>query len=312
MLIWGGVSNRLLGMILLGAVVSCGAAAEPQQEKQLIANLAGQPSAIALDADYVYVGVTSQTPTIGRIHRIPKRGRAQSTITDGSFVMNELAVDDSLVYFDHSGGGPFAVGKGGGAVTLLGSNEYAGGIAVDGERVYWTTLQSADGFVMSATKDGSQHSVLGVDLGLPVPIVVDGANVYWANQTGEIWAAPKGGGASTKLGAKAKVAPHLGQDGTHVYFAFGEAAEQAMRVGRVPKQGGAVQEIAQLSGAVTGVTVSGGRVYVGIQGAIFSIAVDGTAQKQINDTDSANGGLAVDGDAIYFASFAGDVYRVAQ
>jgi hypothetical protein len=197
---------------------------------------------------------------------------------------------------------------------LIGSDFETWGIVADADCVYYATWQDMAGYVASTTKDGVQRAVLASDPGLPLRIIMDLANVYWGNQAGEVWTAPKqGGGAPVRLAAGPKPADYLAQDDTHIYFTGGGLWGGAPGwVSRVAKQGGEAQTLVEIADFPQGIAVRAGVVYVGTNEGILTVGTDGAGRSVLEGTASVGNEIAADADAIYWISDSGGVYRLAR
>ncbi|MFO0677812.1 MAG: hypothetical protein U0169_14845 [Polyangiaceae bacterium] len=164
---------------------------------------------------------------------IQRYGRTAGTTTNvatGRIRPIHLAVDATDVYFTNIDADQVMhVAKTGGEPrTLLPGSGGQTGIAVDGERVFWT---AADG-VYSVDKAGVQSVTVAGGQATPASVLVDGDFVYWANYgspensgipasldtSGSIVRAKKDG-SKPEVFAAAQAHPRgLAQDKCHLYW----------------------------------------------------------------------------------------------
>ena len=313
----GGMKLSFGALVTCVALSGCGGTDEAGDIEPLVdfgsSNAFPQATSLALDADHIYV--SAPDGDLGFIQRLPKTGGPAEQLAELPQRTMQVAVDDSHVYFTDMAGGPRAVSKLGGEVVYIGGG--GGGIvwtvAVDATRVYWTRWPgSATGSIESAAKDGTDLQVLSTSESLGLRLVVDDSHVFWGDQAGQVWAIPKQGGEAVRLAAESKLADHLALDETYVYFTSGGIPDGDGRVSRVPKTGGEAQALAEIDGYPQGIAVDSGRLYVGTQEGIVSMATDGTDRRLLPGTRSVGNELDNDGEAIYWVSDSGGVYRLAR
>src|SRR5262249_42058160 len=84
-------------------------------------------------------------------------------------------------------------------MTLVTSNGYTWGVAVDATDVYWT---DTDGDVVMKVPKGGGLPVKLATGSQPTSIAVDATDVYWTNTySGEVMRVPKGGGVPVVFAA---------------------------------------------------------------------------------------------------------------
>jgi hypothetical protein len=96
------------------------------------------------------------------------------------------------------------VPKTGGAATVLaGGQRLVRGLALDASTAYWVDCggpTANGGSIRAVPKTGGQVVTVVGPLRQPVVLAVDDHSVYWmAESEGDVWAAPKSGGAPAKL-----------------------------------------------------------------------------------------------------------------
>jgi hypothetical protein len=140
-----------------------------------------------------------------------------------------------------------------GVVTLAFGREDqrpSGFIAVDDVNIYWTTVGSTEGSVLSIPKCGGVVTTIASKQPEPGPLAVDATNVYWLNSgnfgprmdnTGTVMKVSKGGGTPVQLSIMiAAIDLSLSADPTRLYF-----AGQAGAVTQLAIVGGAEGKLAQ-------------------------------------------------------------------
>ena len=274
--------------------------------------LAGDPTALAVDADYVYVTSSRFESSVswGFIERAPKGGGSPETIAETA-PTTSLALDGNAVYFMTYDDGPLRVDKVGGAVTAISAVPCAAcwDLALDAETIYFTEWFGDEGLVRSIPNAPSSDStVLASDLGLPLRLVIDETHVYWGNQAGEVWSVAKAGGDSVLLATSTGLADFVALDEEFVYFTSGGRGTGAGRVSRVPKQGGPVEGLAEVTnntGAVRGLAIANARLYVGTDEGIVSLPVTGDDPILLQGTETVGNDIETDGEFIYWISESG-------
>jgi hypothetical protein len=304
-------ATRWLAIFACGATFGCGDD-EPSREEPPIVSLAGQPTSLALDADSVYVtsSLFEGSESRGFIERAPKGGGSPETIAEAA-PTTSLALDELAVYFMTNRDGPLRVDKVGGTVTAISAVPCAAcwDLALDDQTIYFTEWFGDEGFVRSIPNEpNSDSTVLASDFGLPLRLVIDETHVYWGNQVGEVWSVAKAGGGSLLLATSAGLADFLALDEEFVYFTSGGRGTGAGRVSRVPKQGGPVEGLAEVTnntGGVRGLAIADARLYVGTDEGIVSLPLVGGDGTMLSGTESVGNDIETDGEFIYWISEAG-------
>jgi sugar lactone lactonase YvrE len=193
-----------------------------------------------------------------------------------------------IVWLDEVGGQVMRVAKSGGAIVELARNQETPlGLAVDADRVYWTTR----------TGNGDSDSITD-----PKP-------------TGGVWSVALTGGKPTALASKRAFPDAVAVDADHVYFGErGLVAGKGGQLARVGKAGGAVAAVH--AGAPGGIVVDGDRVYWSVggtcesvngammpdDGAIWSSPIAKPAPTLLAAKLRCPEDIAVDADSIYVAN----------
>lgn len=158
------------------------------------------PSAIAVDGEYVYWTCA----VAGAVMRARKRGGAPVAIGEALGCPLSLAVDDAAVFVAicEEDGAILRLPKGGGEPDVIAPGEvFPACVALDAQRVYWTSLgdDRDNGEVRSAHKSGGELVVLAEGQAGPEGIGVDAGGVYWLTRDDYVYRAPKRGGAAEVL-----------------------------------------------------------------------------------------------------------------
>lgn len=198
----------------------------------------------------------------------------------------------------------FRLPLGGGAPVDVATEIEPKTLAVDDDRVWF------DGsFVPKAGGKSAAPSAVKA----PLALAVDATHLYFTQKGGRVLRVAKAGGATQTLAEKLPDEPAaIALDGTHVYVSAmswtGESGNIRRKgvVARVPKEGGAVEVIAQDIESVRGVWVSGDDVFAidgraGRPGAVLRIAKSGGKVDRFAE-DRTLGHIAVDDRALYLTS----------
>jgi hypothetical protein len=150
-----------------------------------LASGATQPSGTSMDGSSLYWG----DQLSGRLMKVDKNAGPPTPLTSYQGTILGTAVDATNVYFAQfdKAGRIVRTSKDGTSTVVLAEPEtYSESVAVDDERVYWTTTTS----VWSADKTtGQKREVVdhGGSIALPRSLVATGTNVFWCeNGNGRI------------------------------------------------------------------------------------------------------------------------------
>ncbi len=156
------------------------------------------------------------------IRRVAVTGGATTTLFDKQYDLENVAVAGNTLYWFRAskpdGGkslysGPVGGGK---AIKLVPSDTIFGEIMADASGVYWPTeghlnhLSSGTSSTVLASQDAGVNGSFS-------NVVADAQSVYWV-EAGEVFSAPRGGGAARNL-ASLPWARSLATDGTTLYVA---------------------------------------------------------------------------------------------
>ncbi len=196
----------------------------------------------------------------GAVRRVLSSGGAAETLAAGlgPSELYVIAVGGGQLYWPHSLAGIQTVPLAGGVVRTLagshgpGSYDTAGGIAVDGQYVYWTDM--VDHSVKRIPLDGGQVTVLASNQEYPGWIVADGRSVFWANvrtltpgaPVGEVMRVSRDGGTPTILVSQPTEVRGIAVDATHAYWtgwAVDVGAAGSDSVSRAPLDGSGPAEV---------------------------------------------------------------------
>jgi hypothetical protein len=157
----------------------------------------GQPNplSLAVDAQNLYWTTGSSA---GPVMQMPKGGGTPTAIATAQYYPFGVVVDSSHVYFSDSLGAIKRVPIGGGNVTTLAT---LNGNVIYSLAVNATTLFIGGDELAAIPKDGGSVTVLAPKQYQTWGMTIDGANVYWAAESGSgsVNVMPLGGGAVTSL-----------------------------------------------------------------------------------------------------------------
>jgi hypothetical protein len=180
-----------------------------------------------------------------------------------------IAVDSTNVYFLAAIGGIGGVPIAGGAPFWLTPDpgSVTGGFATDGTNVYWAVEGTydpdagwTDASVMKIAVDGGNFAPIVLGQRSPLSIAVDGAHVYWSdNSAGAVLAVAVDGGAPTPLATGLADPTGIATDGTSIYCAnHGDGT--IVRVPTDPEAGGPA-DVAIFQTNVWTVAVAAGNLF---------------------------------------------------
>lgn len=169
--------------------------------------LAGATVAAAVACDTVLVVGTNEATGASSASSCPATAPLRACATQscvfrdiGTAQIGEetLALDADSIYFVSDFEVIGRMPRGGGPVeTLVTGAKNLERMAIDDEYLYWTEF---DGRVMKVPKKGGSEAIVATIFGHPVPIALDGDDLYVAlTDSGEIAKIDKASGAATKL-----------------------------------------------------------------------------------------------------------------
>jgi hypothetical protein len=126
-------------------------------------------------------------PYGGGIVETPLDGGASVLLFDRIGALDEMTADDSGIYY--AGPDLWALpAAGGDAGASIPTATDVDGIAIDAQRIVWTSYDNG-GAVESAPRDGGATVTLATGGWVPGAVVLDGSTVYWTIAAGN-WPAP--------------------------------------------------------------------------------------------------------------------------
>lgn len=208
-----------------------------------IAATKGDPVLIAVDDTRVYWTVFDFSAPMSKsiLYSTPKAGGPVMKVLASETEVLSLAMDEDRLYWSNGLGEVRSMSKAGGDSTLLakGADKYhPGRIALDQERVYWTTV--GDQALASAPKHGGPSTVLEKVVPGLRGFAVDETRLFWRTETcGGVYAAPKSGEPRVEVVHDDLGVMRLDQSGPCLYWVtpitFDTMGEQ---LHAAPKSGG--------------------------------------------------------------------------
>jgi hypothetical protein len=241
-------------------------------------------------------------------------GGPVTVLASGQYAAEGISVDAQNVYFTTLYG-IFSVPRAGGEVaTLAGNLLNPTDIAIDGANAYFVIGQDdpnddAFGLVDSVPLAGGAVSSLGKSPADIFSVAVDATSVYWTSSggqnggmDGQIYKAPKGGGASQLLAENLWLPTALVVDGDDVFFTGGLTAY----VARVSIDGGPVTMLTNAGSSGGGIAVDASNVYWTDldEGTLNCIPRGGGQVTVLVDGLNYPSSIAVDANGIYWADTA--------
>ncbi|KYF66934.1 hypothetical protein BE11_01430 [Sorangium cellulosum] len=313
----GGVGDSEVasGVCAGGATDCSGARSDAACQPVVLAEAAGNPLAIAVDATHVY---WTHEDT-GEIMRAPIAGGAPVLVAE-SCPTAGLAVSATGVYWTCSPStgvehavptGVYSAPLGGGTPALLSTAglEDPVGLALDATSIY-----VGDNYaVMKLPIHGGAAQELARGSGSR-RVRVDETHVYWTNaDASSIRKAPIAGGASVALATGYFESHEVALDATHVYWTTPGEGPSVGSVNRVPKEGGTPVALATDQPSPYYIAVDETHVYWVNAGAgeIRRVPVGGGESEMVISGVAPND-LAVDSASVYWTDRSGVVMKVAK
>ncbi|MGK3991440.1 hypothetical protein WME99_50795 [Sorangium sp. So ce136] len=294
---------------------SGGGCADAACQPVVLAEAAGNPLAIAVDATHVY---WTQEDT-GEIMRAPIAGGAPVILVE-SCPTSGLAVSAAGIYWTCSPDagvehdvptGVYSAPLGGGTPVLLSTAglEDPVGLALDATSIY-----VGDNYgVMKLPIQGGAAEELALGSGSR-RVKVDGTHVYWTDaDASSVRKVPIAGGASMALATGYFESHEVVLDATHVYWTTPGEGPSVGSVNKVPKEGGAPVALATDQPSPYYIALDKTHVYwanVG-SGEIRRVPVGGGESAVVISGVEPND-LAVDSTSIYWTDQRGVVMKLAK
>jgi hypothetical protein len=195
-------------------------------------------------------------------------------------------------------------------IVLSSGPHTVGGISTDATNVYWVEL-GQDGSIKTIPKGGGSSRAVAPARGGSAS-ATDDEYVYWTYAPGEVWRAPKAGGAAHMLASsETKIAQawtQLALDETFVYWVNmgSQKAPPGNRLGqvmKVAKSGGPVTVIASEQKGVADVVVNEGHVFWATQDGVWRWSKTAKSIERFIDTPTSPPmyGLALDDAYLYWS-----------
>jgi hypothetical protein len=238
------------------------------------------------------------------------RPACAETIGDGFVV----GASDGVFVYGFGGGALERMAIAGGAVERLvevpeGSRLET--LALDDAAVYWVELgesnQHVPGHVWRAPKTGGAATALATSV-MPVSLALADDAVFFTDRFGGVYRVSKAGGAAaSELVPNQLLDDHVAGgtalDATFVYFAWSSFADHRLR--RVPRAGGAVEDVAALPSFSFAVAAAGGALFIGggaeSDGVVRRVDPATGAVADVFASEPANA-FAVDSGFVYVAT----------
>jgi hypothetical protein len=305
------VANGLAGVI---AACSSSGGAGPSAEPGKSTNVSGDASTPSPDS-----GVDAAHSEMPDADAVTDAGTdaTDASVCDAGLTACGQACVDTRTDDNHCGGCGLTCAnctEGECVVAIFADAGVAQGIAVDGNRVYWTDFQTFS--VMSAGLDGSDVKVLATGQTYPKGIAVSGDHIYWANAgagsppNGSIMRATLDGGSPTAI-ASGQAAPQLVVvGGDRVFWANAypdDAGAAAVASVSMSADGGSGNVMTLSTGpeAARGLAVNATNVFW-IDGAtrrIMSAPFHGTAVPLGDTTASAPMSVAANASRVFWTEY---------
>ena len=182
-------------------------------------------TALAVNDEAVFYGSRSSShPIIGRVDRVSGEATVLSSF-DGSLNTGagQLVLDDTHLYFsvsdgaEEGNGGVFRLGLVDGVQELVAATDFAPGVGVDDDTVYFTDDTNARVKALAKADIGAGASPTELALALyPGELFVGEQYLYYASSTG-LDRISKDGGDFTRLLETTEVVFSIAGDEAHVY-----------------------------------------------------------------------------------------------
>jgi hypothetical protein len=191
----------------------------------------------------------------GKIRGLLGPDEVTKTLAPSSGWIGGIALDTDAVLWTVLGEGVKRVPKNGGMVEDVATDQDAWSVAVDEERIYWSSYtlmqdETATGALRAVSKAGGDPVELAA--GPAKDIALDSENIYWvteviAGESGQIWRMPKAGGTPIMTGVTQGLIYSFFVKGVSLYVVDDRGLV------RMPVTGGPVEEIDSASGPASAV-----------------------------------------------------------
>ncbi len=281
--------------------------------------------AIAVDATSVYWSTADGNGTQkGTVMKVHTTGGAATTLYSGLQNPGVLALAGTNVYWCDSRQSLDVVSVPviGGAATTLYSGAQVNDLAVGPASAYFWTPAQTDGAAAvqltgASLVDGGAPSTLTTSA-FPGPLAVSGANIYWADQQGDVVTVALAGGTPNTLVTGSPtifVEGNIAVDGSSVYWMQNDLDTGTDALLSAPLVGGAATTLASGSG-FAGLAVDATSVYfttnsMADTGAVMSVPLGGGTPATLFAGEPGVSGVAVDATSVYWTNTAsGNVTRL--
>jgi hypothetical protein len=223
-----------------------------------------------------------------------------------------IAVDDTYIYYTNGYGSYDSVERvpaaGGPLVTLASARNYARGIAVDQNNVYWAE-ELTNGLILQVPVGGGSVTTLASGQSMPSQIALDPTDVYWttwdaANSIGTVSRVAIGGNTVQTLATTILNCSDLTVDGSNVYLVSpGTLGLSNGTVASVPLTGGAVTTLASNRAFPRSIAVDSTNVYWTSlsDNSVWAMPKTGGTPVLLA-SGPAPGAIVVDGSNLYWAN----------
>lgn len=268
-----------------------------------------QPTSLAIDADAVYFTASADPfKPISKVMRVTKDGASSIKLATGEISPLSVTVDATHAYWlsgpMQDGSIKRAAKMGGASVEVLfDTMESLGGVAGEGQALYFTTVLSDS--VWTLPTSGGSPAMLLTGQTTAGELAADASGIYWVNRgtasqsNGAVMRADLDGSNVKTLASGQKFPLRIALDQGNVYWATLDGAASGIdKAGKTP----AFTYVFAGSGPpVAGLAADGAHVYYSLNKDVFKVPVNSLSAEKIVSGFGNPKDLAVDATSLYVA-----------
>jgi hypothetical protein len=267
------------------------------REPSVVLDRLTSPAVLVPSGSELVTTVFEKKNNLRTLLRVPMAGGAPVRLASAAMGVPSVALDAERVYWtSYLEGTVSAVPLRGGKVELLVSELVRPfGIGVDPASVYFSTRRAGRRALMKVAKTGGPSTLLVEDQRGVHSLRVDGGSVFWTTEDGVAKVSTSGGGVRVLARERSRPTA-IDVSAGYVYYAVAGGIE------RVPANGGAVEPLTRIASRVVVLVVDQDTVYAatgGPQGAVLHIPARGGAVVPMGPLPAGASGLALGAEKVF-------------